>query len=332
VINGRPASDPVDKAIYHAVMSEWPGVFISSTCYDLIDLRAELEAMLRDLGLHPVLSDRPTSEFDTSGYRDSITTCLENVKKCPTFVCVLSNRYGPRLGKAGFDDISATHLEYRTAVDERKRILFYVRDRLVSDLAVWKSAQRGNKPVPELPWVSADQYGIFELLAEHARLAPDDPNWYWQFRDSVELKQRIAFDLGAISRRARLERLVENDRLPLFAISSTGSNSDAKSREVTLEVRNLSSTIALQLQIGLDGEAMRHLADALGPGDVQRRQIVFEAKLGQPVTRELVLQYATSHGHRIEERHSFESLEAGYAISRTKRSIRLQEALAFTLE
>jgi hypothetical protein len=62
-----PASDPVDKAIYHAVMSEWPGVFISSTCYDLIDLRAELEAMLRDLGLHPVLSDRPTSEFDTSG-------------------------------------------------------------------------------------------------------------------------------------------------------------------------------------------------------------------------------------------------------------------------
>ena len=53
------------------------GVFISSTCYDLIDLRAELEAWIRDLGLSPVMSDRPTSEFEVSGYRDSIATCIE---------------------------------------------------------------------------------------------------------------------------------------------------------------------------------------------------------------------------------------------------------------
>jgi hypothetical protein len=101
-------------------MPAWPGIFISSTCYDLIDLRAELEDHIRDLGLLPVMSDRPTSEFEVDGYKDSITTCLENVRKCPTFLCILSNRYGPRLGKVGFEDVAATHLEYRAAREHKK--------------------------------------------------------------------------------------------------------------------------------------------------------------------------------------------------------------------
>ena len=39
-------------------------VFVSSTCYDLLDLRAEVEAHLQEMGLTPLLSDRPSSDFE----------------------------------------------------------------------------------------------------------------------------------------------------------------------------------------------------------------------------------------------------------------------------
>ena len=105
-------------------------VFISSTCYDLIDLRAELEVFFREAAVTPILSDRPSSEFETAPNQSSIEACLSNVRNCDVFLIILSNRYGRHLQQAGYDGISATHLEYCEAVKSGKPIRMYVRDRL----------------------------------------------------------------------------------------------------------------------------------------------------------------------------------------------------------
>ncbi len=332
-------------------MSEWPGVFVSSTCYDLIDLRAELEDWIRDLGLIPVMSDRPTSEFEVTGYKDSITTCVENVRKCPVFICVLSNRYGPPLGKVGFDDISATHIEYRAArTDPDKRIIVYARDRLLGDFAVWRNAVRSGaakqqkkkkkrkqeSQVPQLPWVTDDrQYGIFELLHEHQKLFKDgDSNWVWPFTSSVDLKTRIALDLKVASRRANLARLIENDRVPLFALASVSSSSPAGGRwEATVEVNNMGPVLAMDVSIGFDPTSLQHLATAIAPGNHASQRLRFDVGADGNVRRQLKLRYSTPHGHRIEESHSFDSMDPGsYAISRNGRSLRLLDAPAFVIE
>ena len=39
-------------------------VFVSSTVYDLVDIRGELEQLLRELGISPVMSDHKLSDFD----------------------------------------------------------------------------------------------------------------------------------------------------------------------------------------------------------------------------------------------------------------------------
>lgn len=113
-------------------------VFISSTVFDLIDVRAELGELCRSVGIIPVLSDDKLSDFRVQPDENSIQTCLTNVESCDEFVLILNRRYGPRLGKFGFDDISATDLEYRKAVDRKIPIHFYVRDRLDADYSIWK--------------------------------------------------------------------------------------------------------------------------------------------------------------------------------------------------
>jgi hypothetical protein len=108
-----------------------PGrIFISSTCYDLLDLRAEVHTHLAEMGLTPVLSDRPSSDFVVDPRVDSIETCLANVRACDVFVCIVSQRYGTSLKNAGdaYPDLSATHLEWHEARKAGKPIYFYWRD------------------------------------------------------------------------------------------------------------------------------------------------------------------------------------------------------------
>src|SRR4051812_10143827 len=110
-------------------------VFISSTCYDLMDLRAELLADLRELGVEVLLSDHKDSDFVVPSGPDvnSIEACLVNVRASYVVVLILSQRYGPNLGPL-FGDVSATHAEYNEARKLNKPIYCYVRDRLDGDL------------------------------------------------------------------------------------------------------------------------------------------------------------------------------------------------------
>jgi len=155
-------------------------IFISSTCYDLIDLRAELEAFFREAGIEAILSDSLSSEFQTQHDSNSIETCLANVRNCDEFLIILSNRYGPSLGTSGFDDFSATHLEYIEAVKHKKPVHMFVRDRLEADFNIW----RNNKDNPELKlsWCKEQHdWRIFELMKEHRKLTNDDAaknNWF----------------------------------------------------------------------------------------------------------------------------------------------------------
>ena len=55
-------------------------VFLSSTCYDLIDLRQELRAFLEKNGFTVALSEDPRSPFIVDPLDDSIGSCVQNVE------------------------------------------------------------------------------------------------------------------------------------------------------------------------------------------------------------------------------------------------------------
>lgn len=143
-------------------------VFVSSTVYDLLDIRAELDQLLRDLGVSPVMSDEKLSEFNVPFDANSIEACLLNIESCDAVIFVLDKRYGPTLGKHGFDDVSATHLEYRHAKRHSKPIFFYVRDRLEADYIIRKKNKEADEL--QLSWISAQDHRLLEFLEEHRAL------------------------------------------------------------------------------------------------------------------------------------------------------------------
>lgn len=56
-------------------------VFLSSTCYDLADLRYELRSYLETKGFEVRLSEDPNSAFYVDPTSDSIESCLLNVQQ-----------------------------------------------------------------------------------------------------------------------------------------------------------------------------------------------------------------------------------------------------------
>jgi nucleoside 2-deoxyribosyltransferase len=196
-----------------------PRVFISSTCYDLIDVRAELEAKLREMHLEPVLSASPVSPMAPLPDANSIETCLAHVRSSDYVIVILNQRYGSSLKPVGYDDVSATHLEYREAMATKKPTFFLVRDRLEADFSTWK---KNKGRVDALPWVDGNDFGLFQFLKERRsfRKGQHKSNWYETFRDSVELKGLVASYLREPASVAELDRAIQNNAVPALAIDT----------------------------------------------------------------------------------------------------------------
>ena len=286
-------------------METRPGtVFVSSTCYDLIDLRAEVCARLLAAHLRPIMSDQPATEFETPGTQNSIQTCLDNIQTCQSFVMILSQRYGPRLKHFGFDDVSATHLEYRLAISLRMPILVYIRDRLMAEYVSWKkhgSSYRKN-------WIQKDEdAGLFELIDEHKRLGRDRPNWISPFANSIELCDRLMRDLKAKSNAAALEMLAGSGQIPSLSIAM-GSGT-IQQREIRILNGSSRSALGCILSMGRSSYAVDvgdipgnqtktsyvNLLKMYNGVDMNDRVAVKPGALWGEIT------YSTSEGHRIQD-------------------------------
>lgn len=86
-------------------------VFISSTCYDLPDVRAVLEQYFEQRGHTPLLSDRNTFPVDAGLHRHRV--CVEQARAADLFLLIVDARYGsPYVDDSS---ISITHAEFRAA-------------------------------------------------------------------------------------------------------------------------------------------------------------------------------------------------------------------------
>jgi len=283
-----------------------PKVFLSSTVYDLIDLRAEASQHISDLGLSPSLSDSAVSEFSVVADENSIETCLANVKSSDFFVLVLSRRYGPSLGKIGYDDISATHLEYRHAVEHSVPVLFYVRDKLEAEYRIW-TKNKGTDV--DFRWVSDKDAGLFDLIEEHRKLVDkrNRSNWYFTFSNCRDLKGSLTTHLGGIARRAGLEKQIAENLVPAFSCSSEASVSDGQTKVVlTCHMKNVGLRPAFNVLAHWDEQNEREsLGPVVAPGDELLMSFVLRGgPPWQDCGRLLSVEYLTAEGNHVYDKLS----------------------------
>lgn len=176
-------------------------IFISSTEYNLIDLRAELAEHLEGLGYKPILS---TAEGfpDKSPELEPWESCLPVIDKCFVMVLIIDGRYGKTLKWTAYSDltnnkkISPTHAEYLYAHVKRKRILVYVRRSVLeyyrSYRKVMKDCKGSLKKAKDILAPILPDTIEFESLRFLSEVKTNRPiPWIVDFDNVTEIKREI---------------------------------------------------------------------------------------------------------------------------------------------
>ncbi|ATC35441.1 DUF4062 domain-containing protein [Elizabethkingia anophelis] len=157
-------------------------IFVSSTCYDLSQLRANLSDFINTCGHNPVLSEY--NNFPISTELNTIENCLKNVKEnADIFVLVVGSRYGSTIetGK------SITNIEFLTAKQKGIPIFCFIDKSILSILNVWKN----NRDADFSNIV--DNTKIFEFIYE---IRTKENLWVFPFEQSRDIIDTLKIQLS----------------------------------------------------------------------------------------------------------------------------------------
>jgi hypothetical protein len=183
-------------------------IFISSTDYNLKDLRAELARFLETSGYKPILSS-------AEGFPDSSPTlepwesCLPALEHSFVMSLIIDGRYGDTLDWPNFNDffdnrkVSPTHGEYIFAHKTKKRMLVFIRKELMAYYQSYRTVLKNEKAkekdetklrdkiksvlAPTLP--EHIDFRTLEFIAEVKTKKPIP--WIMEFEDITDVKTKM---------------------------------------------------------------------------------------------------------------------------------------------
>lgn len=165
-------------------------IFISSTCYDLADIRSELAFFLKNYGKKVLWSESP--DFPVDFYTHSHDICLDNVKKSDQLILIIDKRYGGIYAgnKYPKENISITQYEVKIAMEMQIPIITFVRNTVWTERAIYKHNLK--KEIKISPFY-VDSIKVFELIDF---ILHSKSNWIYQFENSLDLKLKLKTILG----------------------------------------------------------------------------------------------------------------------------------------
>jgi hypothetical protein len=160
-----------------------PSVFVSSTCYDLAQVRQELRSFFESLGMVPVLSEFPSFPVDPN--LDAIENCLAGIKeKADIFVLVVGGRYGSETENGK----SVTNLEYLEAKTKGIPLYVFVQKHILTAYSDWQKNRSGDfSEIVD----SSKLFEFVELLHD-----PMEKNWVFRFDSAQDITKTLHVQLA----------------------------------------------------------------------------------------------------------------------------------------
>jgi hypothetical protein len=106
-----------------------PKVFVSSTCFDLGEVREQLSRFIEQFGFEPVLSENGDVFYHPDLHTHD--ACIHEVSNCQLFILIIGGRFG---GEYIADKTkSITNAEYIAAREKNIPVFTYIRKNVLSD-------------------------------------------------------------------------------------------------------------------------------------------------------------------------------------------------------
>lgn len=191
-------------------------VFVSSTCYDLAQIRTDIKQCIIDMGHNPILSENKDFPVDTN--LSSVENCINAVKReADIFILIIGNKYGSVMEEGK----SITNTEFLTAVQKGIPIYTFTLKQMINILPIWE-----KNPSMDFS-TTVDNPKIFEFISD---IRKERGLWNFEFeraQDIVEtLKAQFSILLKeSLSIRNKMEQMNRNEDIFLYSkVSSRALN------------------------------------------------------------------------------------------------------------
>lgn len=143
-----------------------PRIFISSTFYDLRQVRADLERAIKELAYEPILAERGNIPYGSEEKLEEY--CYKEIGLSDIVVAIVGGRFG-----SGSDErpYSISQMELKTAVDLGKPVYIFVDQSVLSEYSTY----RANRDVEGINYRFVDDTRVYEFLSEVDELPANNP-------------------------------------------------------------------------------------------------------------------------------------------------------------
>lgn len=157
-------------------------IFVSSTCYDLSQIRRDMHDFIKDLGHNPYLSEH--ENFPINPSNKTVDNCINAVKNdADIFILIVGNRYGSLLESGK----SITNLEYETAKKIGIPIYIFIDKKMLSALSFYQVNKDGNFEK------FVDNVQIFDFIEQ---IRENDKLWTFEFEKAQDIMSTVRIQLS----------------------------------------------------------------------------------------------------------------------------------------
>lgn len=166
-----------------------PRLFLSSTIYDLRDLRNAVQTALSKEGYKVLASEAGTIPIDSS--KHSYAICIDAARQCDCLIAIIDGRFG---GVMPDRKTSITQAEVEAALDNGRQILFFVRQGVWDAREIYKAYKKAGQPF--LPTRLVEDERVFEVIDAIRKRRTG--NWIFQFNLPDDLIKTVLFQLEGL--------------------------------------------------------------------------------------------------------------------------------------
>lgn len=166
-----------------------PRIFISSTFYDLRQVRADLDFFIEQMGYESVRNEEGNIPY---GKEDALEEyCYKEIKNIDILVCIIGGRFGSE-SKRTKDSI--TQMELKTAIKEDKQTYIFIDKNVMSE---YETYQLNKGSAIEYRYV--DDVRIYEFIEEVK--AFDNNNNVKSFETASEITKYLRDQMAGLFQR-----------------------------------------------------------------------------------------------------------------------------------
>ncbi|HDS0928796.1 DUF4062 domain-containing protein [Pseudomonas putida] len=187
-----------------------PRVFVSSTYFDLKNVRADLERFIKTQGYDPVLNERGHIPYGSEEKLEEY--CYKEIHLTDILVSIIGGRYG---SQSKIDNKSISNTELKTAIDLGKQVYIFIDKHVYSEYKTYEL----NKSKIDISYSSVDNIRIFQFIEEVHGLPLN--NTICSFETSSDITEYLKLQWAGLFQRLLSENSKQQEINSLNEIKSS---------------------------------------------------------------------------------------------------------------